>query len=120
MFFPNEKEILMFDLFNGTLFKRLRAPGVAVAQARGSAGQRNIKNRVTSLAWRAGDVQLYSAHSDGVIRAWTPRTREEVELDEDDEAILSEGNPEEESRKRKRQVLEDVYHDLTRQKITFN
>lgn len=120
MFFPNEKEILMFDLFNGTLFKRLRAPGVAVAQARGSAGQRNIKNRVTSLAWRAGDVQLYSAHSDGVIRAWMPRTREGVELDEDDEAVLSEGDPEEESRKRKRQVLEDVYHDLTRQKITFN
>ena len=120
MFFPNEKEILMFDLFHGTLFKRLRAPGVAVAQAKGSAGQRNIRNRVTALAWRAGDVELYSAHSDGVIRAWMPRTREEVELDEDDEADPNEGDPEEESRKRKRQALEDVYRDLTRQKITFN
>lgn len=120
MFFPNEKEILMFDLFNGTLFKRLRAPGVAVAQARGSAGQRNIKNRVTSLVWRAGDVELYSAHSDGGIRAWMPRTREEVELDEGDEGDPNEGDPEEESKKRKRQVLEDVYRDLTKQKITFN
>lgn len=120
MFFPNEKEILMFDLFDGTLFERLRAPGVAVAQARGSAGQRNIKNRVTSLAWRAGDVELYSAHSDGVIRAWLPRTKGEMELEDEDEAVMGEGDPEEESRKRKRQVLEDVYHDLTRQKITFN
>ena len=120
MFFPNEKEILMFDLFNGTLLKRLRAPGVAVAQARGSVGQRNIKNRVTSLAWRAGDVELYSAHSDGVIRAWMPRTKEEVELDGDDEADECDGDTEEESKKRKRNLLEDVYQDLTRQKVTFS
>ena len=59
MLYPNEKEILMFDLLEGTLLKRLRAPGVAVAQASGSAGQRNIRTRVTSLAWRSGDVGMY-------------------------------------------------------------
>jgi len=118
MFFPNEREILVFDLFEGTLLKRLRAPGVAVAQAQGNAGQRNIKNRVTSLAWRAGNVEMYSAHSDGVIRAWMPRTREEAEIDE--EADAEDGDTEAESKKRKRQALEDVYQDLTRQKITFS
>ncbi|KAI9879810.1 MAG: hypothetical protein M1830_006992 [Pleopsidium flavum] len=119
MFFPNGKEILVFDLFQGTLLKRLRATGVAVAQARGSAGQRNIKNRVTSLAWRAGHIELYSAHSDGVIRAWMPRTREEAGIDEDDEINADNEDMEAESKKRKRKALEDVYQDLTKRKITF-
>lgn len=117
MLYPNEKEILMFDLFEGTLLKRLRAPGVAVAQASGSAGQRNIRNRVTSLGWRSGDVEMYSAHSDGLIRAWKPKTKEEVQV-EKDEAEQVDGD-EDESRKRKRQALNDVFRDLTRQKITF-
>lgn len=117
MFYPNEKEILMFDLFQGTLFKRLRTSGALPAQGHGSTGQRNIKNRVTSLAWRAGNVELYSAHSDGHIRAWMPKTSEEVELDEE-EALEGEGG-EDESRKRKRQALDDVFRDLTKRKITF-
>lgn len=117
MLYPNEKEILMFDLFEGTLLKRLRAPAVAVAQASGSAGQRNIRNRVTSLGWRSGDVEMYSAHSDGLIRAWKPRTKEEIQV-EKDETEQGDGD-EDESRKRKRQALDDVFRDLTRQKITF-
>lgn len=117
MLYPNEKEILMFDLFEGTLLKRLRAPGVAVAQARGSAGQRNIKHRVTSLGWRAGNVEMYSAHSDGLIRAWKPRTKEEIEVEK--EEIDQVDGDEDEGRKRKRQALDDVFRDLTRQKITF-
>ena len=117
MLYPNEKEILMFDLFEGTLLKRLRAPGVAVAQASGSAGQRNIRNRVSSLAWRSGDVEMYSAHSDGLIRAWKPKTKEEMQI-EKDEAEQVDGD-EDECRKRKRQALDDVFRDLTRQKITF-
>ena len=118
MLYPNEKEVLMFDLFEGTLLKRLRAPGVPVAQASGSAGQRNIRNRVTSLAWRTGDVQMYSAHSDGLIGAWKPKTKAEMQI-EKDEAEQVDGD-EDEGRKRKRQALEDVFRDLTRQKITFN
>ena len=119
MFYPNEREILMFDLLEGTLLKRLRAAAVAVtaAQGRGSVGHRNPKTRITSLAWRAGNLELYSAHSDGFIRAWMARTIEEVELDEEE---ASEGESgEEESRKRKRQALDDVFRDLTKQKITF-
>lgn len=117
MFYPNEKEILTFDLFEGTLLKRLRGPNAAYSLGSGSAGQRNVRNRITSLAWRAaGDVEMYSAHSDGVIRAWKPRTAEEVEADNEE----AEGAQEEsESRKRKREALNDVFRDLTKQKITF-
>ena len=117
MFYPNEKEILMFDLFEGTLFKRLKVPGAAVAQASGSAGQRNIRNRVTSLAWRAGNVEMYSAHSNGVIHAWKSRTRDEVELEKEEAENVDDG--EDSGRKRKREALEEVFRDLTRQKITF-
>jgi len=117
MLYPNEKEILMFDLFEGTLLKRLKAPGSAMAQAGGSAGQRNITNRVTSLAWRAGDVEMYSAHSDGIIRAWKARTKEEAEVEKDDAEQIDDGG--DENRKRKRQALDDVFRNLTKQKITF-
>ncbi len=117
MFYPNEKEILMFDLVEGTLFKRLRVPGAAVAQASGSAGQRNIRNRVTSLAWRMGNVEMYSAHSNGVIHAWKPRTKDEIELEKEEAEHVA--DMEDPSRKRKRQALEDVFRDLTKQKITF-
>ena len=119
MLYPNEKELLMFDLFEGTLLKRLRAPGVAVAQASGSAGQRNIRNRITSLAWRSGDVEVYSAHSDGLIRAWKPKTTEEMRIERDEAEQVDDGD-EDEGRKWKRQALDDVFRDLTRQKITFN
>ena len=119
MFYPNEKEILMFELFDGTLKKRLRVPGVAVAQASGSAGQRNIRNRITSLAWRPGNVEFYSASSDGTIRAWMPRTKDDADVEEEEAKEADNGDDEDESRKRKRETLDTVYRDLTRQKITF-
>lgn len=118
MFYPNEKEIFMFDFFEGTLLKRLRAPDIPFPQVPGSAGQRNVRNRITSLAWRAGDVEIYSAHSDGVIRAWKPETAEDAEADKDEAKGTGYGG-EDEGRKRKRQALDDVFRDLTKQKITF-
>ena len=121
MVYPNEKELLMFDLFEGTLLKRLRIPGKRVAQARGwangSGGERNIRNRVTSLAWRAGEVEMYSSHSDGVIRAWKPKTQAEMDLDREEVAFVE--DLEDDGRKRKRQALDDIFRDLTKQKITF-
>ena len=118
MFYPNDREILAFELFEGTLLKRLRptmgTPGATAYTPR------NTRPEVTTLAWRAGNVEMYSGHTDGTIRAWIPRTQEEVELDEDEAAeaeaaSLAVGN----NRKRKGQILEDVYQNLTRQKITF-
>lgn len=117
MLYPNEREILMFDLLDGTLLKRLRASEEAPGQIRRSV-EPNINNRITSLCWRAGDVEMYSAHSDGMIRAWKPRTEEEIEVDDEESEEADEG--EGESRKRKRQVLDDIFRDLTRQRITFN
>ncbi|MCJ1243868.1 hypothetical protein MMC30_001065 [Trapelia coarctata] len=119
MFYSNESEILMFDLIEGTLHKRLRSPGSPLAQVGGSAGQRNIRNRVTSLAWRAGHIELYSAHSDGIIRAWMPRTAEDAEVEAEEQQEAAAPGGEDESRKRKRQALDEVFRDLTRQKITF-
>ena len=117
MVYPNEKEVLMFDLLEGTLLKRLRVPGAVIAQAGGSAGQRHIKNRVTSLAWRSGDIQLYSAHSNGVIRSWKPRGKIDAELDREEAEGIDDS--EDNDRKRKRQALDEIFRDLTRQKITF-
>ncbi|KAI9809741.1 MAG: hypothetical protein M1825_000174 [Sarcosagium campestre] len=116
LFYPNERDILCFDLLEGTLLKRLRSserrnvPG---------AGGRNKKARVTCLAWKSGSVELYSAHSNGRIEAWLPRTRDEADLDKAEAVESKVEDAEDETRKRKRQVLEDVYRDLTRQKITF-
>jgi DNA excision repair protein ERCC-8 len=118
MFYPNEHEILAYELFDGKLLRRLRRqeqqkrlPDVAAAK-----GQRNVKDRITALAWRAHDVEMYSAHGDGSIAAWKPRTEEDAELDEEDEY---ERREKEDGKKRKRGVLDEIYQGLTKKPITF-
>lgn len=113
MLYPNEKEILVCDLLEGTIFKKLRAAGGSDVQGVG----RNAKSRITGLAWRAGDVEVYSAHSDGVIRAWMPDTDEGIE--EDEEEKLEGDGTEEGDRKRKREALDEVFRSMTKTKITF-
>jgi DNA excision repair protein ERCC-8 len=108
-------------MFEGNLVRRLRRSNQRrVAKEMPEKGQRNVKDRVTALAWRAHDLELYSAHADGSIVAWKPRTEEEVELDEDEEAEKEEKEEKDNSKKRKRGVLEDIYQDLTTKKITFS
>jgi len=120
LFYPNEKELLVFELHEGKLLKRLRVPGPVMAAVRSRTGERNVKNRVTELVWRGAADGLYSAHSDGQIRAWIPRTEEDDIADqEEEEALKGQNNNENEAGKRKRQVLDDVFRDLTRQKISF-
>jgi DNA excision repair protein ERCC-8 len=118
VFIPSERDILMCDLLEGKVLKRLRVPGQSVVSIRAGKGERNVKNRVTSLAWREGDVGLFSAHSDGFVRAWMPRTAEDAETEREEEMDV-EMEEENDENRRKRQVLEDVYKDLTRSKITF-
>ena len=125
MMYPNEKEILMLDLFEGTLLKRLRMAGSTATTFDQpivlAAGQRRHvkKSRITSLAWRTGSIEMYSGHSDGIIRAWMPKTRG-GEVEEDEEAMRGEGGEDEaRERKRKREALDEVFRDLTKQKITF-
>ncbi|KAI9885435.1 MAG: hypothetical protein M1823_002783 [Watsoniomyces obsoletus] len=109
MFYPNKNEILVFDLFEGTLLKRLKTV-VSGEQ------NRTMQSRITSLTWRVGNVEMYSGHTDGLIRAWMPRTQEEAALEEEEER---EANIEDEDKMRKRRVLNDIYKDLTSKKITF-
>ena len=119
LFYPNEKELLMFELHEGRILKRLKVPGPTMAAVWSKTGERNVKSRVTALAWRGQADGIYSAHMDGQIRAWLPRTAEDNELDEEDEKSLKQIDDEAEGGKRKRQVLDDVFKDLTRQKISF-
>jgi DNA excision repair protein ERCC-8 len=120
MFYPSEHEILFYELFEGKLVRRLRRPQLPDFQraprSTGSKNQRSIRDRITTLAWRAHNVEMYSAHADGSIVAWKPRTDEDAELDEQQD---QESKVDEEEKKRKRGVLDDIYQDLTKRQITF-
>jgi len=120
LFYPNEREILMFELREGRMMERLKIPGPAIAAVRSRTGERNVKNRTTSLVWRGPANGVYSGHSDGQIRAWLPRTAEDDRLDaEDEEASQKQIDDETEGGHRKRKALDDVFRDLTKQKISF-
>lgn len=121
MFYPNEHEILFSELFDAKLLRRMKRPGVPnraadVAAAAHAKGPRTTKDRISALAWRAHDVELYSAHADGSVCAWTPRTDEDVEADEEERR---EEEDKDERRKRKRGVLDDIYAGLTKRNVTF-
>jgi DNA excision repair protein ERCC-8 len=121
IFYPNEHEMLVYEMFEGQLIRRLRrSDQKRIVNEVPEKGQRNGKDRITALAWRAHDVELYSAHVDGSIVAWKPRTEEDAELDEEEEAEKEEKEEKQHDKKRKRGVLEDIYQDLTTKKITFS
>ena len=120
LIYPNEKELLMFELHEGKLLKRLKVPGPTTAAVRSRTGERNIKNRITGLVWRGQADGIYSSHTDGQIKAWLPSTAEDELLDkEEEESLKGQNADQEEGVKRKRKVLDDVFRDLTKQKITF-
>ena len=120
LFYPNEKELLMFELHEGRLLKRLKVPGPNMAAVRSRTGERNVRSRITGLVWRGQADGVYSAHTDGQIRAWLPRTADDEQLDrEEEDNMKRQVNDDDESSKKKRKVLDDVFRDLTRQKITF-
>lgn len=119
IFYPNEQEILAYELFDGKLLHRLKRPQLQQnthAPQPATKGQRNLKDRITSLAWRAHDVEMYSAHADGSIAGWKPRTEEDAELEEEEE---QEREEQREGKKRKRGVLDEIYQGLTKKQITF-
>lgn len=120
LFYPNENELLMFELHEGRLLKRLKVPGPNVAAVRSKTGERNIRNKITSLVWRGQADAVISGHTDGQVRAWTPQSAEDNDLDrEEEQSMKRPADDEEEGSMRKRQVLNDVFRDLTKQKITF-
>lgn len=118
LIYPNPRELLVYELHTGKLLSRLRTPSYANSHTAVSAGSgtRNVVNRTTSLAWRAHDVEVYSAHSDGTIRCWRPRTWEDRMIDEEEEA---DEDHEAGERKRKRDELEEIVESLTKRKVTY-
>ncbi|KAL7798984.1 WD40-repeat-containing domain protein [Trichoderma ceciliae] len=125
---PNEQEILLLDLHDGTVVCRLRSPGSA--HSTGPRGSETGRNRITNIAWRSaggGNGQvgpamgsgnsigaIYSAHLDGQIRAWMPRLPGPEDADEDEEAGVDE-----EVNQRKRKAIENAYRSLMGKEITF-
>ncbi|GAB1212281.1 hypothetical protein ATERTT37_001413 [Aspergillus terreus] len=105
-------EIFMCELREGVFVKRLKVPGLMT-------GRQNFRGRpsalsaarINALAWRgngaAGEgLEMFSAHGDGTVRAWVSR-EPDGEPDEAEEAELAE-------RKRKRDVLEEIYQGFMR------
>jgi DNA excision repair protein ERCC-8 len=120
LFYPNEQEILVFELHEGKLLKRLKAPGPATSSVSFRTGERNVRNRTTGLAWRGPADGIVSGHLDGQIHAWIPRTRDDEDADaEEAEWMGPSGDGKEDEVGKKRKALDDVFRDLTRPKVTF-
>lgn len=116
IFYPNPREILTFDMHAGQLQGRLRVKGLPGSI---DTAARNPKNRTTSLTWRAHHVEMYSAHGDGSIRCWKPRTAEDTVAD-NEESGEHDAASDAADRKRKREEFDEIVKDLTSKKITFN
>jgi len=106
LFFPSEKEIRMYEMFEGKLIKRLR--GVWGNPDAGSTGKNVGSRKLKDLAWRPFNHELYSAHTDGSIHVWRPWTVEDEDAMQTDE---------DEDRKRKRKILDDIYQDITKKRM---
>lgn len=146
LFWPNEEHVAVYSLLEGTLVKRLRpggevlvdrerleekgkqegrggrggtATGVRRRGGGGSGGGKSSwKSRTTALAWRAHSVELYSAHTDGRICAWMPRTSEDAMVDEEEDGERhGEG---EGGKKRKRDVLDEIFDEMSGRRVTFS
>lgn len=115
IYFPNQREVIGYDMHSGTVLNRLRVPGTQGTAS--ETGGRNLKPRTTSLAWRAHEIELFSAHGDGTIRCWRPRTAEDAAAEE---AMGDDEIGDEAERKRKREELDQIVGDLMKKKTTYS
>ena len=159
LFWPNDDgrgEMFMHELSEGTMLRVLKTKNVVQAPIstktkRGRAGTGgNAVNRLTSggrinsLAFRpihsekglGGPLELYSAHGDGKICAWTTHSvvgQDDV-ADQHKDRSVDDGEDgdlpakrktqdeldAENSRKRKRDLIEGLVEGLTKKPITFS
>ncbi|KAF2764797.1 WD40 repeat-like protein [Teratosphaeria nubilosa] len=117
IFHRNPGEILSFDMHSGSLLKRLRVPGMQKVQS--GRGIRNLSNRTTALAWRAHAIEIYSAHAEGLIRCWRPRTWEDATAEQSEGISREEEQKEAAEKKRKREDLNEIVQNLTKKKVTY-
>ncbi|KAI9142580.1 WD40-repeat-containing domain protein [Paraphysoderma sedebokerense] len=98
LIYPNDdRQILICDLFSGSLVKRLKG---------------GFFGRVGCVRWRDGEEELYSACSDHEILVWTPSkwsagSRKSGDMDASD----SEDDDEEERERKRRRLMEDSWSD---------
>ncbi|KAL4761539.1 WD repeat protein [Aspergillus foveolatus] len=101
-------DIFMLGLREGTFIKRLRVPGLMAQRSQTQVRSNALSAaRINALAWRGNGasgegIEVFSAHGDGTLRSWVSREPEEAPT-ETEEA-------EQADRKRKRNVLEEIYH----------
>lgn len=128
LFWPNDQEILILDLHEGTIVTRLRSPGST--NPIGPRGSSIGRNRITSIVWRGagGDGRqvgpvmgggdsigaIYSSHLDGQIRAWMPTFPGPDDVGEDEEI-----DEDEEVKRRKRKAIDNAYRSLMGKEIKF-
>ncbi|KAL4923043.1 WD repeat protein [Aspergillus undulatus] len=100
-------EIFMLGLREGNFIKLLRVPGLMGrrSQPQGHSSALSAA-RINSLAWRGNGasgegIEVFSAHGDGTLRTWVSRESEEAPTETEE--------MEHADRKRKRDVLEEVY-----------
>ena len=115
-------EIFMFELREGTFVKHLKLPGISSAARQRQRLQQKQPTalsaaRINALAWRGNGgsgegMEMFSAHGDGTIKAWASQIPEEEEVDDEEEM-------EKDERKRKRDVLEEVYRGLMEPAVPF-
>ncbi|KAK4144278.1 WD40-repeat-containing domain protein [Dichotomopilus funicola] len=133
LFFPNESEILVMELHEGNVVTRLRGMGPTVAAVGTQRGERTVKNRVTSVAWRAAGGSgsssgvamggnnaaggLFSGHLDGQIRAWLPEL-EGTHIEATDDQTIDQRDEAEKTKKRK--AIDDAFQSLMGRKVTFS
>ncbi|EMC91177.1 hypothetical protein BAUCODRAFT_39329 [Baudoinia panamericana UAMH 10762] len=118
VYYPNPGEILAFGMHDGTLLRRLRIPTTQMRRFEGGSIH-NLNTRTSALAWRPHNVELYSAHTDGSIRSWRPRTDEEIALDKEDEDSTWTDDHDAAERKRKRDNLDQIVRDVTGRKVAY-
>lgn len=142
LLWPNDDgkgNIFMHSLREGNIISILRTPGVSrhhstgkTSSSRQQVAQLTSGGRINGLVWRwnapgphADAVEMYSAHGDGRIIAWSGKPAEDEEVEDlplpdvrGDEAV-----EETERRKRRKKnldVLGSLVDGLTRQKVTFS
>ena len=127
LFWPNELEILVFDLHEGHTVARMRVPGSGFGLESSGAPQ----GRITAMAWRGAGGRrraagrdmggtnapggIYTAHADGHIRAWMPQLPD----DEEDSGTSGGEGEDEHAKKRKRNVLDSAFRSLAGRQIRF-
>ncbi|KAF3353578.1 hypothetical protein VdG1_08245 [Verticillium dahliae VDG1] len=132
LFWPNEQEILVLDLHEGTLLTRLRVPGPPSVASGQAAGGLNIKNRTMSMVWRGAGGQglqngtimgsgssfgaILTAHLDGQIRVWMPQL---PGPEDDDPQEAAPDDDDEDAKQRKRKAVDDAFKSLMGRQVTF-